>query len=86
MNLAFNKNEDVLKQSLVEMRRRLEKYMKELAKKPSRSNGKRKNLLPGNGSTTWLMVTSPLSRSAPLRVMICMPGKVVVLPVALLPV
>src|SRR6186997_2575277 len=46
MNLEFNKNEDVLKQSLVEMRRRLEKIYEGGGKKAIEKQREKKKLTP----------------------------------------
>ena len=49
MNLEFNRNEDVLKQSLSEMRRRLEKIYEGGGKKPLTNKEKKINSLPVSG-------------------------------------
>ena len=80
MNLEFNRNEDVMKQSLSEMRQRLEKIYEGGGKKAIEKQ-KEKNKLTARERIDylWIMINH-LSRSALLPVMKCMKNRAAALP------
>ena len=86
MNIEFNRNEDKMKQSLSEMRQRLEKIYWAEEKKPSKNKEKKINSPHGNVSIILLIRINPLSRSALLRVLTCMRNRADALLVAQLQV
>ena len=82
MNIEFNRNEDAMKLSLNEMRRRLDKIYEGGGKKAIEKQQEKNKLTPRERIAYLIDSDKPFPRSAHLPVMKCMPNRAVALRVA----